>query len=536
MKRALAIGAGAARAARFATVVPAILIAACNPADDPVDLILINGFVYTVSREWITGGTVAVEDGKIVYVGDESGIMSEAGPGTKVLDLDGKMVIPGFTDGHNHVSDHPETLFWVNTRPLLSVEEIGRALQDFRTRNPDLEQLRAIGWSETVVDETSAAAGLAPKALLDQFVSDLPVIVLSNGHHDMWVNSKALENAGIDENTPDPQGAVFERIAETPGFGEPNGILRELGAQKLIEAALPEPEFTVEQFRAGILDWQRLAAERGVTAVLVPQPRPTVNFYDALQQLDREGELSVKYDVAIWADETRGIEQIPELAAIRDKYRGELFTIDTIKMFGTGAAGLVWPQDVLNETVAELDRLGFRVFVHVIGPDSDRDAILDAFEHAIEQNGRRDLRHTITHTRTGSPEVAARFAELGVIADGHPVFPVYFDAGVPASSSSDYPVREFWPLTRVQAGVLASTDPVAGLHRYLASHTIDTAHMMFLEDRIGSIEVGKDADLVVLEQNLFAVPADQIAATKTLMTVSNGEIVFADPSLTVTER
>jgi predicted amidohydrolase YtcJ len=132
--------------------------------------------------------------------------------------------------------------------------------------------------------------------------------------------------------------------------------------------------------------------------------------------------------------------------------------------------------------------------------------------------------------------VAARFAELGVITDGHPVFPVFFDAGVPASSSSDYPVRDFWPLTRVQAGVLASTDPVAGLHRYLASHTIDTAHMMFLEDRIGSIEVGKDADLVVLEQNLFAVPTDQIAATKTLMTVSNGEIVFADPSLTVTER
>lgn len=534
MKRTLAIGT-AASVTRFVAAAAAISAAACGPTD-PVDLILRNGFVYTANGESKPGATVAVEDGKIVYVGDESGIISEVGRGTKVVDLDGKMVVPGFADGHNHVSDHPEALFWLNTRPVSTVEEIGRALQDFRAKNPGIEQLRAIGWDPMVVGETSAATGLAPKRLLDQFISDIPVIVLHNGHHDMWVNSKALQNAGIGANTPDPQGAVFERIAETPEFGEPNGIVRELGAHKLVEAALPEPEFTVDEFRAAILDWQRLAAQRGVTAVLVPQPRPTANFYEALQQLDREGKLTVDYQVAIWADETRGIEQIPELMAIRDKYRGTRFTIDTIKMFGTGAAGLVWPQDVLNETVAELDRVGFRVFVHVIGPDSDRDAILDAFEHAIQRNGRRDSRHTITHTSMGSPEVAARFAELGMIADGHPVFPVYFDAGVAASSSSDYPVRDFWPLTRIQAGVAASSDPAAGLNRYLASHTINTARMMFLEDRIGSIEVGKDADLVVLGRNLFTVPADQIAATKTLMTVSNGEIVFVDSSLSVTER
>jgi predicted amidohydrolase YtcJ len=535
MNRTLAIRAVAARATRLAAVTAAVPIVACDPAD-PVDLILRNGSIYTASAEPRTGATVVVEDGKIVYVGDESGMISEAGPGTRVVDLNGKMLVPGFGDGHNHVSDHPEALFWLNTRPLSSVEEIGQALQVFRTNNPDIEQLRAIGWNPAVIDETSAATGLPPKALLDQFIKDIPVIVLHNGHHDMWVNSKALENAGVDERTADPQGAVFERIAETPELGEPNGIVREFGAMKLIEAALPAPEFTVDEFRAGILDWQRLAAERGVTAVLVPQPRPTVNFYEALQQLDRERTLTVEYDVAIWADEARGVEQIPELTAIRDKYRGEMFRIDTIKMFGTGDAGLVWPQRVLNETVAALDKLGFRVFVHVIGPDSDRNAILDAFEYAIQQNGRRDSRHTITHTWMGSPAVAERFASLDVIADGHPVFPVYFDVGVRASSSSDYPVRDFWPLTRVQAGALASADPVAGLHRYLASHTMHTVHMMFLEGRTGSIEVGKDADLVVLERNLFDVPADQIAATKTLMTVSNGEIVFADPSLPVVER
>lgn len=109
--------------------------------------------------------------------------------------------------------------------------------------------------------------------------------------------------------------------------------------------------------------------------MLVPQPRPTTNLYEALQQPDRDGQLTVNYRVAIWVDETRGIEQIPELVTIRDKYRGAMFTIDTIKIFGTGAAGLVWPQDVLNETVAELDRTGFRVFVHVIGPDSDREHV-----------------------------------------------------------------------------------------------------------------------------------------------------------------
>jgi predicted amidohydrolase YtcJ len=520
----------------------AVLVACGGGGSDaaPVvsaDMVLKNGYVYTVDGSRSVAQSVAVKDGKIVYVGDDQGGLPWAGPGTEVVDLQGRMLTPGFIDGHNHVSDHPESLFWLSTRPFSTIEDIGAALQKFRADHPGLQQLRAIGWDAEMLKKLSAERGLTPAQLLDQYVSDIPVLILHDWHHDLWVNSKALANAHIDANTPDPAGAFFVRVPGTAGHGVPNGVAREFGAMSLIEKALPEPEFTQQQFRAAILDWQRLAAARGVTAVLVPQPRPTVNFYEALLALDKEGLLTARYDVAVWADETRGVQQLPELLATRDRYKGQgrNFKIDTVKIFGTGSSAweesdaLVWDQARLNETVAALDKEGLRVYIHDIGPVASYNAMLDAFAHARERNGVRDARHTITHVNAEANGAIARFKQLDVRADinERPYPKAFFDAGVKATLSSDYPVREFYPSSRLGTALSAGVS----LEQAIAAHTIGGAELIFAEKETGSIEVGKAADLVVLDRKLFGLTPQEVSAARPLMTVAAGKVVFRSAAL-----
>lgn len=509
------------------------LFSACGAGEDPADLILKNGHVHTADGSQSEAEAVAVRDGKIVFVGSSSEINAFLGMGTEVIDLQGKTVLPGFIDGHNHVSDHPEPLFWLTTRPYETLKEIGSALKEYRAKDPTMRQLRAIGWNPAMLKAAMAETGLTPVQLLDQYISDIPVVLLHDWHHDMWVNSLALKNAGIDENTPNPPGAFIERVPGTPGHGTPNGVVREFGAMSMIENALPFSEFTKEQFRAAILDWQKLAAVRGVTSVVVPQPRPTVNFYEALQELDDEGLLTVRYDVAIWANETRGTEQLPEILATRDKYQGTMFNLDTVKIFGTGASAwatsdlLVWNQERLNKTVAALDKEGLRVYIHDIGPVESYKAMLDAFAYALDQNGARDARHTITHVSSRANGTINRFKQLKVRADGHPVPKEFFDAGIEVTLSSDYPVREFFPTTRLGQAVANGVSLVDAI----AAHTIEGAELMFAEDITGSIVPGKAADLVVFGEDLFGMTADQIRAAKPVMTVSGGKVVFRNPSM-----
>ena len=244
--------------------------------NEPADLILKNGDVYTSDKNNSTAKTIAVRDGKIVYVGNNNSVMSLKGPDTKVVDLKGKMLLPGFIDTHNHAYLKAEELFWVTLTPYKTVAEYGQAIKAYVAEHPGIEQVRGVGWNEDMVKKEAEAKGVSQKELLDQYVSDLPVVIISNGHHDLWVNSKALENAGVDENTPNPQGGLIDRIN---GTNEPNGVLHDFSAQNLIIDALPQPDFTVEEYEKAILAFQEMAAERGVTSVFVPVHYPTEPYF-----------------------------------------------------------------------------------------------------------------------------------------------------------------------------------------------------------------------------------------------------------------
>ena len=533
----------------------------------PAGLILKNGAIYTVdaARSWAQA--VVVRDGRIVYVGDDAGSDAFAGSGTKVVDLEGKMVLPGFVDGHNHAYLMAESLFWLSLNPFATVEARQAAIRDRVTADPDLRQLRGVGWDD--IEKDAAAAGVAPKDLLDAAAPDIPVVIIDNSHHNFWVNSAALALAGIDASTADPAGGTIERDPKT---GEPNGVLREFAAQNLVINALPQPDFTAEEYQETILTWQELAARYGITSAFVPVHYPTETLLQALEALDNSGRLTVRYDLALWADENEGTEQIGHLKALRDAYQGESYKVDSVKIFsdGIGEEKLVWDQSDLEQTVTALDKEGFRVYVHAIGNPTffPSGNVLDAFEKALDANGRRDSRHAITHLDWVKPEDVARFRDMGVLAvpqaawfgkpwyDGttgdakknQQRFQSLEDAGVVVVSSSDFPStdtfeRDMYPLTGLEVGMtrldpdtateaelagIPQPEERASLEEMIASYTINGAYMIFDERDRGSIEPGKKADLVVLDRNLFELPATSVGEARVLQTYFEGEQVFGD--------
>lgn len=492
-------------------------------SDQQADLIFQNGTVYTADAQYPEATAVAVKSGKIVYVGNNSGLKNWKGQQTQIVDLKGKMLLPGFIDTHNHAYLRAESMYWVNlgTQSLAGYKQ---ATQDFLTQHPNAKQVRGVGWNLKYILEQAKTTGKSPAELLDEIVGkDIPAVFITHGHHEVWANTRALQNAGITAKTANPAGGFIDRDAQ----GNPTGILREFGAQNLVIQVLPQPDFTVDEYKNAILSFQQdLAPQRGVTSVLVPIHYPTDSFLDAMKFLDAESKLTVRYDLLQWADETRDTEQIPGLIERRAKYKGKFFKTDSIKIFGTGASStygsVVWDQEVLKKTVAALDKEKFRVYIHDIGPTSTYNLMLDAFEYAQQQNGRCDARHIITHASDEAIPTIPRFLKLGVRADGHPLPKAFFDAGVALTSSSDYPVREFFPMTRIAEGVQSGI-PLTAM---IQSHTINGAEAIFAEKETGSIETGKSADLVVMDQNLFKVAPSALENAQVVMTVFNGKIVY----------
>lgn len=542
-------------------------------SNQTAELIFINGSVYTVDQDRSKAEAVAVKDGKILYVGDDKGAAAFKGTDTRVIDLQGKMLMPGFIDSHAHAYLMAESLFWLDLTNYSTLEEYQQAIKEYVKEHPDHKQLRGVGWKRDLIE----ASGLTPKEWLDRVVPDIPAVFISSSHHDLWVNSKALENAGIDKNTPDPQGGIIERDPKT---GEPTGILQEFSAHNLVINALPQPDFTVEEYKETLLAWQEFAAKNGVTSVFVPIHYPTENLLKAFADMDKEGKLTLRYDLGLWADETKGTAQIGRFKELRDKYQGKLYKVDTIKIFadGVGDNQLVWDQDVLEKTVAALDKEGFRVYVHAIGiqgfyPSSN---VLDAFAYAAKVNGKRDSRHVITHIDWVRENDVARFKDLGVIPVPQPAWfgndwytdvkgeelknlnrmNSYFEARIPVASSSDFPstaqfLSDFRPFTGIEVGITRldrDKTTEADLHKavwpqekasledMIASYTINGAHLIFAEDERGSIEVGKKADLVVLDKNLFEIPVTEINEAKVLLTLFEGKEVFRDPAFVYTSN
>jgi hypothetical protein len=485
-----------------------------------------------------------------------------------VVDLAGKMLVPGFQDSHTHLVGGGVRLDDCQLASFTTQEEILAEVRRYAAAHPERPWIRGGGWQLFAFPQANPH-----KSLLDEAVPDRPVALSAADGHSAWLNSRALELAHITKETPDPPGGRIER---DPTTGEPTGTLRESAMGLLVSAV---PARSPEEFTAGLRRALRLTAESGITSIQdAAAEKPELDAYAAL---DRSGELTVRVTAALRARPEKGMEQIPELIRLREAYRGRRLRAETVKIFLDGVieartAALLepyvgfpsergetqWDPELLDKFVTAIDREGFQIHVHAIGDRAIRLA-LDAFEKARQANGPRDARHQIAHLELIDPQDIPRFQRLGVIADFQPLWafddPYIKELTIPVLGPERsrwlYPIGSVartgavivggsdWPVTSMnvpaamQIGI-TRRDPGAGpgpawlpeqtvdLQTLLEAYTIRGAFAAFQEKTTGSIEVGKAADLTVLDRDLFKTPAHEIVRVKVLRTFVDGKEVF----------
>ncbi|WP_248148887.1 amidohydrolase [Microbacterium aoyamense] len=543
------------------------------------DLVFTGGPVFTANTVRSRASAVAVRGGRIVST-DERDIAALTGPSTEVVDLGGRLLVPGFQDAHVHPVWGGLDMLRCDLADLGTASEYLDAIGRFAASHPSDEWILGGGW------QMSAFPGGTPTAAaLDAVVPDRPAFFPNRDGHGAWVNSVALRLAGIDRDTPDPADGRIERDAA----GDPSGTLHE-GAMGLVNRLLPEEP--LERLTEALLVGQKYLHSYGITAwqdAIVGAYGDAGDPGPAYLKAAADGTLTARVVGAIWWDRTKGLEQIPSLIERRERYRGGRFAATSIKIMQDGVAenftaamlepycdghghftdnsgiSFVDPA-ILNEAVPLLDAEGFQVHFHAIGDRAVREC-LDAVEHAIRRNGRSDHRHHIAHIQVVHPEDIPRFRTLDVAANMQSLWaalePQMVDLTLPflgaprdawqypfgdllrsgavLAAGSDWSVSTPNPLAAIHTAVNRTAAPgyeegeydaflpeqAIDLATSLTAYTAGSAWVNHLDQTTGTIEVGKFADLAVLDRDPFARPADEIGATRVLQTFVEGERVYA---------
>jgi predicted amidohydrolase YtcJ len=537
-------------------------------AGPAADLVLRGGAVYTVdaARSWASA--IAVRDGRIAYVGTDSLPSGMVGPKTEVIELAGQMVLPGFQDAHVHPLDSGVELGGCNLDDLATPTQIVDTIRAYAGAHPELKWVRGTGWQLPVFP-----GGNPSKALLDQAVPDRPAFFYAADGHSAWVNSKALALAKITRDTPDPANGRIERDRRTH---EPSGTLRE-EAVELVADLLPERSDA--ELTAGLQRAEREASAFGITTVFEADAgEPELKTYAAA---DRAGKLSFRVVAASHVGEAAGDSVITRLQEWRKRYSTQHVHPIAAKIFADGviesrtaallAPYLDRPGDsgspnydslTLTRLAVDLDRAGFQIHVHAIGDRAIR-MTLDALEQARRMNGVRDSRHGIAHLELIDPADIPRFRRLGVIANFQPLwangdeyltkltepalgparsrwlYPMASVArtGAVLVAGSDWSVSSLNPLDGIEVGITHRQpdfprqkpwNPAERLDlaTMIAMYTINAAYANHRDRETGSIEVGKLADLVVLDRNLFAIAPEQIHYARVVRTLLEGKTVY----------
>jgi predicted amidohydrolase YtcJ len=553
--------------------------------DGPADVVFRGGAVYTVDPARTWAQAVAVKGGRIVSVGTDESVADLIGPKTEVHDLRGRMLLPGFQDAHVHPPSGGLEMLECNLNEAYTREGYERIVADYASEHPDVEWIRGGGWSMD-----SFPGGTPTKEILDRIVPDRPVYLPNRDGHGAWVNSRALELAGITRESPDPPDGRIER----DDAGEPSGTLHE-GAMDLVDKLMPP--VTEAEWEEGLRVAQRYLHSLGITAwqdAIVGGPYDTLGAYTTMAG---RGALTARVIGSLWWDRHRGQEQIDELVAKRARSSVGRFRATTVKIMQDGViedftAGVLEPYlgpdgtptsnhgmsfvhpELLKASVTRLDAEGFQVHIHAIGERAVREA-LDALEAARAANGANDHRHHIAHIQVVHPDDISRFQELGVVANAQPLwatlegqmvnltipflgpersgwqypFGSLVRSGARLAFGSDWSVSSPNPMWEMaiavhrkeprryadMVGERATKEPFLPDERIdlataIHAFTMGSAYVNHLDDVTGSIQVGKEADLVVVDQNVFDLSLDELADAKVQLTLVAGEPVFVDPS------
>ncbi len=537
-----------------------------------VDMVFRGGPVFGAPA----GSAVAVSGGVIVAVAAD-GVPDLIGSDTDVVDLDGRLLIPGFCDAHIHPVQGGLVQLSCDLSTYDAEAAYVEAVRNYAAAQPDLEWIQGAGWMMAAFP-----GGLPTKGALDAVVPDRPVYLPNRDHHGAWVNSRALELAGITRDTSDPIDGRVERDAD----GTPTGMLHE-GAMGLVGRMLPTA--TQDQQETALLTAQAHLHSLGITAwqdAILGSHSNIVDASSAYQSCAESGELTAKVVGALWWDRHRGNDQIPELVERRRRFSQGRFQATSVKIMQdgvaenftagmtspyldpcghpTGNSGLSMVDPVeLRDHVTQLDRAGFQVHVHAIGDRAVREA-LDAFEAARRANGPNDRRHHIAHIQVIHPDDVPRFAELDVVANMQPLWATHEEqmdkltipflgperttwqypfsslarSGARLAGGSDWPVSSPNPLWGIHVAANRSVPPEAGevLEPFLAEQSLDveaalvaytagSAYVNHLDDT-GHIRVGAAADLAVLDRDILSGPVDEVGAAVVDATYVDGQLVY----------
>lgn len=567
------------RRVQWQRVLVLLLFAGCSgePTSSPsagADLVLRGAAVYTVDETRPWAEAVAVSRGEIVFVGSDQDVQAYIGEGSSVHDLGGAMLLPGFHDSHAHLFTSVVSDRECDLLRLDSLDAVERRLHECRSLEGQGEAKWVFGWgwSEWLWPDSNPH-----KEQLDAIFPDRPVYLESSFGHSAWVNSRALALAGITADTPDPPQGVIER---DPVTGEPTGTLRD-AAMGLFGLLMPEssPEHEGARMRKAVA----LAHRHGITAVI--EPGVDADFIEPIVALADAGGLDLRVLASlspINALPDRFGDEVYELLEERERWRRPNLDVDSVKIYmdgiiesGTGAVlepyasgdhgrgHRFYPAEEVAAYFTRFDAMGLQVHVHAIGDAGVRMA-LDGFGAMREANGPSENRHHIVHLQLIDEADVPRFAELDVGATfqslwAYPdpaaivldlpllgeertqaMYPIGSIArsGGRIAGGSDFSVSVLDPLPAIEVGI-TRRDPAGDqgpilneaervdLATMLEAYTIHGAWLMGLEDRQGSTEVGKRADLVVLDRNLFEIPAAEISDANVVMTIFDGRVVYS---------
>jgi predicted amidohydrolase YtcJ len=534
------------------------------------ELLFEGGRVFTADRAEPWAEALLLSGGTVAAVGPASEVRAAAGPGVRTIRSDGGTVAPAFHDAHAHPLHGGLARLRCYLHELESATAYLDSIAGYARSHPEEPWIQGSGWALEAFGEAGPN-----RRDLDRVVADRPVLLHDTNIHSAWVNSRALQLAGVSGATPDPRDGRIERDPR----GEPTGLLHE-GAVNLVEDLAPEA--SSDELRRALLLAQEYMHSLGIVGWQDAWVTPSLA--EPYRELDASGELSARVTACFVWDRHRDASQLADLIELRAGYTKGNVDGGTVKIFldgvvengtasmldpyldKTGApttnSGIdMIPPAALNDYATMLDRAGFQIHFHAIGDAAVRYG-LDACERARTVNGPRDARHTIAHVQFVHPRDVGRFAELGVIVNAQPLW-AYNDQVIteltlpfvsPSSRSSLYP---FGSLARSGAQIafgsdwpVSSPDPLMGmevavtrtdperrghpallpgerldLDTALTAATMEAAYVCRRDDA-GSLTPGKRADLVLLDRDLYRLEG-AISDARVLLTLAGGEPVHA---------
>ncbi len=545
-----------------------VLMTACAPDTPAPDRILLNGLIWTGDSTRPAATAIALRGNSIVAVGFDADIEALAGAATRVENLEGRRVVPGFHDAHWHLP----TRRTADLTGAPNVDSLVSRLRAFAATLPDSAWITGRGWTPDMFP-----ANTATSAALDLAFPDRPVLLTDRDGHQSLANQVALRLAGINRSSIAPPGGAIDRARD----GTPTGLLRETAAAPVRER-IPPP--SADEVYTALQETMAAAARDGLTALQIANGLNEAEE-EAFARALAEGTLRTRFRIAVPFVPLPTDSALSEWTARRDRDRGPLLRHGIAKgmLDGTvdarsaamlapyavgGGTGLPrWSLDTLVETLARYDSAGLQVELHAIGDAAIRQA-LDAYEAVARRNGPRDRRHRIEHLEVPDPTDIPRFKALGVIASTQAVFATpdatalqnyvpllgperaarampfkaLDDAGAVQAFGSDYPVFPMSPILGMQMAVfrqLADGTPEGGWepqHRIsveaaLRHYTRDAAYAAFREREIGILAPGMLADLVVLSDDILDGTLATFTRARPVLTIMGGRDTYRDPAL-----